>query len=135
MQEVRVLPAGSGFGELALMDSRPRAATIYCKEDCQFAVLDKEPFLKILKEKEIRKLFKEIDFLASLPVFKKWSYFAVKNLYYHAPIRTVKRGIVMYSEGDESEGMFIIKRGEFKVTKSVEYGYKKHDSEAADADL
>lgn len=52
MQEVltdaRVLPAGSGFGELALMNNKPRAATIVCKEDCEFAVLEKDPFIAIL---------------------------------------------------------------------------------------
>lgn len=46
--EVRTLPAGSAFGELALMNSKPRAATIICKEDCQFAVLEKGPFKEIL---------------------------------------------------------------------------------------
>jgi CRP-like cAMP-binding protein len=54
MQEVltdaRVLPAGSGFGELALMNNKPRAATIVCNEDCEFAVLEKEPFIAILSK-------------------------------------------------------------------------------------
>jgi CRP-like cAMP-binding protein len=48
MTEVRVLPAGSGFGELALMNNKPRAATITCKDECEFAVLEKEPFNAIL---------------------------------------------------------------------------------------
>jgi len=48
--EVRVLPAGSAFGELALLDNRPRAATIVCKEECDFAVLDKQNFIAILSK-------------------------------------------------------------------------------------
>jgi len=48
MTEVKILPAGSAFGELALLDSRRRAATIICKEDCSFAVLDKKSFISIL---------------------------------------------------------------------------------------
>ena len=48
MTEVRILESGAAFGELALMDSKPRAATIVCKEECYFAVLDKKPFKEIL---------------------------------------------------------------------------------------
>lgn len=50
LTEVRVLPAGAAFGELALMSNKPRAATIIAKEDTYFACLDKEPFDKILSK-------------------------------------------------------------------------------------
>eukprot|EP00330_Aristerostoma_sp_ATCC50986_P008843 CAMPEP_0114583680 /NCGR_PEP_ID=MMETSP0125-20121206/7377_1 /TAXON_ID=485358 ORGANISM="Aristerostoma sp., Strain ATCC 50986" /NCGR_SAMPLE_ID=MMETSP0125 /ASSEMBLY_ACC=CAM_ASM_000245 /LENGTH=52 /DNA_ID=CAMNT_0001777307 /DNA_START=325 /DNA_END=483 /DNA_ORIENTATION=- len=52
MTKVRVLPAGFAFGELALMDDKPRAATIHCEEDCDFAIIDRKNFRAILKEKE-----------------------------------------------------------------------------------
>jgi len=45
---VRDLPTGSAFGELSLLSNKPRAATIQCNEDCQFAVLDKLHFDEIL---------------------------------------------------------------------------------------
>ena len=48
LTEVRVLASGSAFGELALMSNKPRAATIIAKEDTFFAILDKDPFDKIL---------------------------------------------------------------------------------------
>jgi len=49
--EIRVLHAGSAFGELALMDNKPRSATIKCKEMCQFAVLEKAEFKALLSNK------------------------------------------------------------------------------------
>ena len=48
LTEVKTLFSGSSFGELALMEKKPRAATIICKEDCCFGVLDKAPFDRIL---------------------------------------------------------------------------------------
>ena len=42
--------AGYAFGELALLERKPRAATIVCEEDCDFAVLDKNPFQQILRK-------------------------------------------------------------------------------------
>lgn len=48
LTNVKVLKSGDSFGELALIDNRPRAATIKCKEDCHLAVLEKVHFNKIL---------------------------------------------------------------------------------------
>ncbi len=48
LEEVRILSHGSSFGELALLENKPRAATIRCKEACYFAVLEKEEFQSIL---------------------------------------------------------------------------------------
>ena len=47
LTNVKVLNSGESFGELALMDNRPRAATIKCKENCHLAVLEKNKFNKI----------------------------------------------------------------------------------------
>lgn len=51
MKEIKILNAGLSFGELALIENKPRAATIICKEDCGFAVLDKRNFDVILSKK------------------------------------------------------------------------------------
>lgn len=48
LTEVKILNSGASFGELALLDKKPRAATIICKENCHFGVLDKNAFERIL---------------------------------------------------------------------------------------
>lgn len=48
LSNVRVLQAGNSFGELSLMENKPRAATIICGENCHFGVLDKPSFDNIL---------------------------------------------------------------------------------------
>ena len=48
MTRVKILTQGMAFGELALLDNKPRAATIICEEDCHFAILEKKSFLEIL---------------------------------------------------------------------------------------
>ncbi len=39
--EILSLKQGMSFGELALNNNQPRAATITCKTDCHFAVMNK----------------------------------------------------------------------------------------------
>jgi len=48
LSEVKVLTAGSSFGERALIDNKPRLITVRCKEECHFAVLDKKDYTHIL---------------------------------------------------------------------------------------
>ena len=48
LTEVNILHTGAYFGELALLSGAPRAATIVCKEDTSFAVLDFTDFKNIL---------------------------------------------------------------------------------------
>lgn len=48
MLEVNELGVGDSFGELALINDRPRMATIICKEDCEFAILERDQYKEIL---------------------------------------------------------------------------------------
>lgn len=54
IQEVKILlknlTQGQAFGELALIDKKPRSATIITKDDCDFGVIDKETFEKIISK-------------------------------------------------------------------------------------
>ena len=63
----------------------------------------------------MRKLAQQIEFMASLKVFSNWSYNAVKNVYYACNLREFKRGQIIFKEGDEVDGFYMIKSGEFKV--------------------
>jgi CRP-like cAMP-binding protein len=42
------MKTGDSFGQLALIENKPRSASIVCKEDCHFALFEKEPFDGIL---------------------------------------------------------------------------------------
>lgn len=53
LAEVNTVYAGSYFGELALLNDAPRTATIICKEDCEFAVMEADDFKEILGGRNI----------------------------------------------------------------------------------
>lgn len=42
------LTNGSSFGELALIESKPRMATIRCLKDCDFIILSKDDYNRII---------------------------------------------------------------------------------------
>jgi cGMP-dependent protein kinase 2 len=49
-QTVSTLSEGQTFGELALNSSQPRAATMVCKQECSFAVMQKHNYKKVLEK-------------------------------------------------------------------------------------
>ncbi len=120
LTEVKTLGPGSSFGELALLDNRMRSAMIKCKEECEFAVLDKKHFNEILKEKEMKKLYENVDFLANIQVFHGFSFSSLKSLYYHTyEMKTIRKQVI-YSKGDNPNSIYIIRDGEFLMTINVE---------------
>ncbi len=54
--ELKILGKGENFGELALINNKPRQATVVCKEDCELAILEKKDFEDILSRKYIYSL-------------------------------------------------------------------------------
>jgi CRP-like cAMP-binding protein len=74
------LGTGAYFGELALINNKPRAATIRCLSDCHFAVITKNVYEKALKKIEIKNQNQLVDFLKHLPFFAGWSRTALARL-------------------------------------------------------
>ena len=49
--DIKTIGAGDSFGEMALMNNKPRAASIVCLTDCDFIILDKASFNKLVSKR------------------------------------------------------------------------------------
>ncbi|EAR82597.3 cyclic nucleotide-binding domain protein (macronuclear) [Tetrahymena thermophila SB210] len=117
---VKVLNQGEAFGELALLNNKPRLASIIAHENTYLAVLDKKEFGIILKEKEEQKLLKEMGFFAKLPFFNGWNFNLVKLLYLNAFRVKYKKGDIVFQEGQEPVAVYIITDGQFDLEKTFD---------------
>ena len=63
------LPAGSAFGERALLKNEDRAATIVCSKDCTFATLHRKDYNSIIGAAVKRELKQKVDFLRGFRMF------------------------------------------------------------------
>jgi CRP-like cAMP-binding protein len=61
--KVANVPEGAFFGELALMNDKPRAATIATAVGCVFATLDKADFKRIMQKALEKSMNDKIFFL------------------------------------------------------------------------
>ena len=69
MITVAKLVDGSAFGELALLEQKPRMATIRCLQNTHFMVLTNDAYAQIIGKIDKRNYNEKINFLRNIPVF------------------------------------------------------------------
>lgn len=62
MKEILKISTGGSFGELALINDEPRAATVKTLSECAFGVLKQKDFMRILKKAIDQHNDKKLDF-------------------------------------------------------------------------
>ncbi|CAG9311004.1 unnamed protein product [Blepharisma stoltei] len=115
-KEIATIGPGASFGELALHSEKPRNATFECLRPTVLAVLSKEDYQSAASLHE-KATSEKIEFLQSLPEFSAWTRLALFKLCYCFSTLTLKRGNVLFNEGDPIDQIYIIKEGELKYTK------------------
>lgn len=132
--EVVRLYKGMSFGELALIDNKPRAATIKCESDCIFATMERSDYTKTLSRIENRNINKVIDFFKDLPYFENYGRAALNKIRFNFSRIKFKRKHIIYKEGDPSDFVYIVINGDFELEKKIkcvdnkEMNYKKYIS-------
>lgn len=111
---------GAAFGELSLITNKPRAATIIAQVPTHVATLHRKDYEKIILPIEERKLNEKINFLQSFPFLGHLSKQTLSKMTFSLEQKEFKRGNTVYKEGDKSDGIYLVYRGEFEVCKRLE---------------
>ena len=117
-KEIAILFVGQSFGEMALINDRPRYFSVKCLESTVLGVLQKEDYQVIAKVHE-KHINEKVEFIRSMDAFKTWSRIAIQKLSYF-----FKNSL--YKKGDLAKDVFIVKEGEFIFTQKflVDAGLK-----------
>ncbi|CAI2367867.1 unnamed protein product [Moneuplotes crassus] len=119
MHKVATLSVGFAFGELALMNNSPRAATIQTEEDCQFAIINKIDF-KVIMDRIFKKRYADtVSFLSEFSFLDYLTRKTKERLCHHLILEKCGVEQKILTEGEPLEYIYLIKKGEFEVTKSV----------------
>jgi CRP-like cAMP-binding protein len=111
--------AGASFGELALLQDKPRAASVFCESSCCFGVINKDDYVRIIGRHARRMLEAKIDFLATLPIFAGWRLHNIAKLTYYMKELSFVKHKVVYREHEPSASVYIVHTGEFKLTQTI----------------
>jgi len=118
--DVAILGKGDCFGELALLSNKPRAAGIRCIADCHFAVLDKADYTRILAKVHEQKMAEKVEFLQTLPMFRKWTRGSMQKLSFYFQERLFTRKQSLAKAGSPASEVLFIWKGEVQVSQEVQ---------------
>ena len=113
--------AGEGFGELALLDRKPRGATVRALEPCVLWSLDRGHFERWVRDRyeiaaRIRASAEERAQLAALPFFRGLDPIELDRIAARLVARRVPAGDVVFSEGDPGDRYYIVREGQADVS-------------------
>jgi cGMP-dependent protein kinase len=113
-----VLTDGSYFGELALLNDKPRQRdVVVLSEKCVCYAIARKEFMEIFGSLEAA-MVKELGFrvLRSIPMLKKLPNSACLDMAVSLPMKTCKRGEVIIKQGDVGTCAYILVSGQVDIT-------------------
>jgi cAMP-dependent protein kinase regulator len=115
------LGPGDGFGELALLNDAPRAAScIVSSLKCEVMVIQRRDFAEILQQSHIETLKKRKLFLRAIPLFRTLSHEKLVVVASHMNKHLYGRHDIIIKEGEHADGLFIITKGTARVFKKAD---------------
>lgn len=117
LEKVLIMGPGESFGELALINNKPRAATVLATTNVTLAVLSKKSFKALIEKFSERKLNEKLNFFQSHPMFDKCSKVSLMKISFYFKLVKVAKGQFLFKSGDVADGLYFVKSGEFLVKK------------------
>lgn len=120
MVDLARIIAGGSFGALALSDGKPRITTTKCLVRTHFLVLSRTDWKKTEQDIKKRKTYDRVQFVRKIPIFCKLSTtYLNQRLMPNFFDVEVNKGQFIIKEGDPADRVYIVKAGEFQVTKKM----------------
>jgi CRP-like cAMP-binding protein len=126
--DIARLEGGASFGELALLDGKPRMATIKCLTRCHFISLSRVDYEKTLIAIDNKRRGLKITFVKKIPIFSKLTRTFLTRLSYSLKPLKVTKDHYLYREGEPADKVYIVKEGEFVVTKKLVSAGKQNEN-------
>lgn len=116
------LEAGSFFGEVAMVSAQPRSATVSAGTECVLVEVPRRTMIKMMKSvRPMRKQLQEMTMIRQLRVYLSQDLTddIVQSLIETADRREYNEGQPLFHEGEEADGVYIIKKGAVTMSRSI----------------
>jgi CRP-like cAMP-binding protein len=104
-EPVAALGQGGIFGELALIDDKPRSAAVSCWTDCEFLIIEKDDFNRILKAEVKHAKEAKLEFMRSfVPGSRKLPQDSLERIMYYFGKESYPRNHCFFEQGEAMTG-------------------------------
>lgn len=132
--EVGSSGSGTSFGELSLLYSCPRAATVKAKGDCVTFRVDQKSFRSVLQKKNMQTAEQKLELLKKISFLKDMELFDLQKLSSAMTPVTFEPGDYLVKKGEAGDAFFLIQEGEVKVTDITVGNSKFEDASLGEGD-
>jgi CRP-like cAMP-binding protein len=108
---VKVLTAGEGFGDLALINDKPRAATIMTREYTELVRIEKDDYNRTLRFMYDRETKQKVAQLRRIKNFESWNEEGLKNIAGFFQVKRYQKGVAIIDENGVADQLFILYSG------------------------
>ena len=119
--QIAVLTEGKSFGEMALLNSTVRTATIRTLRPCHLWVLHRKQFRDIISKQEKIKLVDRVTFLKSIELFSKLVDSSVEKIAEVMVMKTYQNGEKIIKQGEQGDCFYMIISGRVVVTQQQSF--------------
>uniref|UniRef100_A0A8C6QR88 Cyclic nucleotide-binding domain-containing protein 2 n=1 Tax=Nannospalax galili TaxID=1026970 RepID=A0A8C6QR88_NANGA len=118
-----LLHKGSCFGEMGLLSTALRRATVVCMEETEFLVVDREDFMASKLDEEVQKETRyRFDFFRKLDLFQSWSDEKLWDLVSMGRIEKFSYGQLVSKDFVESSFVTFICKGSCEILRMINLG-------------
>ncbi|CBZ52291.1 cyclic nucleotide-binding domain containing protein [Neospora caninum Liverpool] len=118
-QQVAILESGGGFGEMALMENKPRAATVVCLETTGTLVLTREAYQTMAMRKHKEMFEKHVHFLQSLTFLRGCADTDIKALAEKLKEHSYPGPHIILRQGEEASQVILVESGTVLALRSM----------------
>jgi cAMP-dependent protein kinase regulator len=115
-KEVGSSGAGKSFGELALLYSCPRAATVKAKGKCTLFRVDQKSFRSVLQKRNMQTAEQKLSLLKKIEFLKDMELYDLQKLSSAMVPVNFEPGDFLVKKGEAGDAFFLIQEGQVKVT-------------------
>ena len=117
---------GFTFGEAALLHKQRRNATVRAERFCKLIYIDKQDYIKVMKDSEKKRIDDEINyFVTRFYLFNKWGYNSMNKLYSLMTDIKLYKGDILYHQNDYSEYIYFCIDGTCEKYCYISFDWKR----------
>lgn len=113
------MKTGESFGELALLNETKRSATLIATEDSTLVVLDRETFLRFMKDLRSNRIDEINSIIDHCALVSELSERTKKEIAMKTIMVKFEPNTLLARQGEPVSSIFFIKRGNIKVIKRI----------------
>jgi cGMP-dependent protein kinase 1 len=114
-RRVATIPAGKSFGDLALLTSTARTATVKARQVCKLWTLDRPSLRRFLSRYEKDELAKKIAFLKGVKLFDKFNANTLERIAEVMRVESFNPNDVIFRRGDNGECFYMVQKGKISI--------------------